>query len=281
MQPSTSRPSPPLLLLALCAPACGPGSDESTTAQTSTETSAQTSSTTAITETTAQTSGPTTTDATTGVTTSGTTGGATWPPPFTPTPEVMIVLDPDIALGDGPCIYTCTPAVREELPPVMDLCELLGGNGLASGPCMGGACPGPTEVCMVDEFAFSDSYCALDGLPPAYCGGFPQADTGHVVVSTRITHRLVGAQLVLEFAPADDPTPVVSVFLQEGWDEVDDMGHPYPIPARLAPTGGTITLKEAGFTPGAVLSGTYALTFAWPDDPTVTRTLTGHFDHTL
>ena len=105
---------------------------------------------------------------------------------------------------------------------------------------------------MTDEFEFADAYCALDGLPPAYCGGYPQAEGDHVVVVTRITHRLVGAQLNLEFDPGEG-SPAVQVYLQEGWDEVDDMGDPYPIPARLAPTGGTITLKSAGFTAGAAL----------------------------
>lgn len=266
MRPWTS-PTRALFGTALCAAACSPGGGASTTDEPTTGTSAQATS---------GATGPTTS-----ATTSATTGGATWPPPFTPTSEVMVVLDPGVALGEGPCVYTCAPAVREELPPVMDLCELLGGNGLASGPCMGGTCPGPAEVCMTDEFEFADSYCALDGLPPAYCGGFPQQDSDHVVVSTRITHRLVGAQLVLEFDPGEGPAPVVQVYLQEGWDEVDEMGHPYPIPSRLPPTGGTITLKDAGFTVGARLSGTYELSFTWPDDPTIARTLRGHFNHTL
>ena len=59
------------------------------------------------------------------------------------------------------------------------------------------------------------------------------------------------------------------------------MGDPYPIPARLAPTGGTITLKSAGFTAGAALSGSFELDFVWPDDPSVARTIRGHFDHVL
>lgn len=242
--------------------ACAPtGGDDTTGGMTTSTSSASTSG------------APTSTGPTTG-------GEPMWPPPYTPTPTVKVVQDPGITLGEGPCIHRCEPAVREELPRVMDLCELLGGDGRASGPCDGGTCPVPAETCLVDEFEFSDAYCALDGLPPAYCGGYPQADNDHVVVSTRITHRLVGAQLILEFAPGDG-TPDVQVYLQEGWDEIDDMGNPYPIPARLAPSAGTITLKSFATTKGATLSGTYELDFAWPDDPSVARTIRGHFAHTL
>jgi hypothetical protein len=192
----------------------------------------------------------------------------------------MVVIDPTIELGAGPCIHRCEPAVREELPPVMDLCELLGADGQASGPCNGGVCPVPEETCMTDEFEFADNYCALAGLPAAYCGGYPQSDDDHVVVSTRLLHRKVGAQLIFEFAPGD-AVPAVQVYLQEGWDEVDEMGTPWPLPARLMPTDGTITLKSAGWVSGAVLSGTYELNFVWPDDPSVARTIQGHFAHML
>lgn len=234
----------------------------------------------------ASTGAPTSGASTSGATTEGlSTGSDTgvdpmWPPPFMPTPTVDVVLDPGLMLGEGPCIHRCDPADREELPRVMDLCELLGGDARASGPCDGGTCPVPAEVCMIDEFEFGDAYCALDGLPRAYCGGYPQKDDDHVVVLTRITHRLVGAQLVFEFDPGD-ATPAVQVYLQEGWDEVDDMGDPYPIPSRLDPTGGTITLKSAGFSTDATLSGTYELDFVWPDNPSVARTIRGHFDHIL
>lgn len=264
-----TRQRPELLWLAILG-ACGGGGD--TTVGTTSD--ASTSG--------ASTSGEPTSGATTeGVSTGPDTGGdPLWPPPFMPTPTVDVVLDPGVVLGEGPCIHRCEPGVREELPPVMDLCELLGGDGRASGPCDGGACPVPAEMCMSDEFEFGDAYCALDGLPPAYCGGFPQQGDDHVAVVTRITHRLVGAQLILEFDPGD-ATPAVQVYLQEGWDEIDDMGNPYPIPSRLAPSGGTITLKSAGFTAGATLSGSFDLDFVWPDDPSVARKIRGHFDHML
>lgn len=254
-------------LALLCA--CGGGGGDDTSVGTSTSTSG------------VSTGVPTTGASTEGVSTGSDTGvEPPWPPPFMPTPTVDVVLDPGLMLGEGPCIHRCDPADREELPPVMDLCELGGGDGRASGPCEGATCPVPAETCMTDEFEFADAYCALDGLPPAYCGGYPQAEGDHVVVVTRITHRLVGAQLNLEFDPGDG-SPAVQVYLQEGWDEVDDMGDPYPIPARLAPTGGTITLKSAGFTAGAALSGSFELDFVWPDDPSVARTIRGHFDHVL
>ena len=233
---------------------------------------------------------PTTDMPTTDTPTGGVTGGAStgtdtggdpvWPPPFMPTPTVDVVFNPGLTLGDGPCIHICDPAIREGLPRVMDLCDLLGGDGRASGSCDGATCPVPAEMCMIDEFEFSVAYCALDGLPPASCGAYAQQSNDHIVVSTRIAHRLVGAQLTFEFAP-DDPTPAVQVNLQEGWDMIDDMGVPSPIPARLAPTGGTITLKSPGFTAGATLSGAFELDFASPDDPSIARTIRGHFDHVI
>lgn len=258
-----------VIWLALSA-ACAPGGGDPTTSGASTSGASTTGASTSSAST---TGAPTSTGPTTG-------GEPMWPPPYMPTPTVKVVLDPGVMLGEGPCIHRCEPAVREELPRVMDLCELLGGDGRASGPCDGDTCPVPAETCLVDEFEFSDVYCALDGLPAAYCGGYLQDDSDHVAVVTRITHRLVGAQLILDFAPGKS-TPDVQVYLQEGWDEIDDMGNPYPIPARLAPSAGTITLKSFGATKGATLSGAYELDFAWPDDPSVTRTIRGHFAHTL
>lgn len=271
MTPMRNRPRPPLRALVLAAAACTPGSGDTT----------DTGSTSAATS--GATSGATTTDLpTTGVSTGDTgdtTGGApVWPPPYVPTPTVTVTVDPGVVLGDGPCIYRCDPAVREELPPVMDLCELIGADGRGAGECMAD-CPAP-QVCTADEFAFASAYCELGGLASAYCGAFPQQGDDHVVVVARLVHRLVGAQLILEFDPGD-ALPAVQVYLQEGWDEVDDMGNPYPIPLRLAPTAGTITLKAADFTPGATLAGTYELDFAWPDDPGVARTIRGHFAHPL
>ncbi len=216
-----------------------------------------------------------------GTTAADTTGGdPIWPPPFVPTTSVEVTVDPAVTLGEGPCRFECTPAVREELPPVMDLCELLGGDGLASGDCSGDTCLVPEEVCMTDEFVFGGSYCALGGYPRAYCGAYVQDEPAFMSVSTRILHRLVGAQLIMTFTAAM-PVPAVQIYLQEGWDEVDEQGLPYPIPSRVAPLGGSLVISSMDLDPGGAFAGTYELEFAWPDDPSVTRTISGHFSHTI
>lgn len=242
------------------------------------------SGTTGVSTTDASTTGAPTTGAGTSDTsdTSDTSGGEPeWPPPFVPTPTVTVSIDPGVVLGDGPCIYRCDPAVREELPPVMDLCELVGADGRGAGLCAGGGCPAP-QVCVNDEFEFASTYCELDGLGSAYCGAFPQQETDRVVVVARLLHRIVGAQLILDFEPGDDKgVPAVQVYLQEGWDEVDEMGDPYPIPMRLTPTTGAITLQSPDFAAGQTLAGAYELEFAWPDDPSIARTIRGHFAHPL
>ncbi|MFO0722462.1 MAG: hypothetical protein U1E65_01685 [Myxococcota bacterium] len=199
-----------------------------------------------------------------------------WPPPFVPSAEVVVRVDPALTAGEG-CQLRCDPSPRAALPRTLNVCELGGLSSAASGPCSGDTCTAP-EICQVDEFSFGQTYCARDGLPRGYCGAYTDATTALVAISARVTHRLTGAVLVLRLQRVQAGPPLVQVYLQEGYDELDDQGRPYPLPELLSPASGELTLSSSDLDPGQTLSGSYALQFKTVG---LERTIQGTFRHII